>query len=87
MVQPPGRSWASGAAGIPWAFESCAGRRFKDAAEWPKYAGYGFAWDYPPIARLMNNTAAQYTVCAHSASTLENYGRRKSISNGALASK
>ena len=49
---------------IPWAVESCAGRRYKDSAEWPKFSKNGFIWDYPPIERVMRDTTAKYTVCA-----------------------
>ena len=49
---------------VPWAFESCAGRRYKDKAEWPLFKSVGFAWDYPPISRVLNDTEAVYHLSA-----------------------
>ena len=52
------------AARVPWAFESCAGRRYKDKAEWSLFKSVGFAWDYPPISRVLNDTDAVYHLSA-----------------------
>ena len=49
---------------VPWAVESCASRRFDDAAKWPRFERSGMIWDYPPIARIMQSTTATYRCAA-----------------------
>ena len=50
---------------VNWALESCALRRRKNAANWPRFHSNAMIWDYPPVERCLEpHTSARVRTTA-----------------------